>query len=307
MPTQAEWDAQEWYKYGFVALTAAGEVQQLEKSNYETIQNLLKESSISAAGGAGISMGSFSLSSLMTSALLTEFEKELQSKSGFIDCDPGFWMPMTLNSKVYCAAMQKMGVARPEDHYARMQKFKERFLSAHPENPFFQATDVGKNCFWWDYGSIKAYYDRLSTLVGEGPESIAMRKFFHLDQRQVEHLEGLQVDAHSLLIDCKIKRGIIRNSVLVGVRAESINVEGAVVIDSALSQFEGNQCLLYKVNENQPLALDPGSVRVDLQFTEKAQHLKLYTDLDRDGKKDWNITLNGNELSWAELEALVRA
>ena len=43
-------------------------------------------------------------------ALMDEFTPELEKKSGKLDTDPHFWMPLTLSEKSYVEVMKQKGV-----------------------------------------------------------------------------------------------------------------------------------------------------------------------------------------------------
>lgn len=298
MPTEAEWKAKGLDKYGLVAINAKGDAQQIDKADYITIQDLIQKNKISTRGGVGMSLGSFSLSYEMTQALLDEFAPELQAKTAKMDVEPHIWMPTTLDAETYRDVMQKKKVQESESgpHHKRMQEFKERFLKKYPQERYFGAVDVGSDCYWWDYGTIGSYFNTNLLLVKEGKEPQAMREFFRVSSENFHN--------GSCLINCQIKTGTIKNSVLVDVEANELNVENTLILDSSLKNMSASDALIYNVKENMSLKLLPGTIRADLFL--KSDHIKVYTHQGRDGKEDWNKKLEGNKHSYAELHELCK-
>jgi len=295
MPSAEEWKEKGLDKYGLVAIDPKGNAQQIDKAAYSTIKNLIVQGKVSTQGGVGMSLGSFSLSYEMTNALLEEFGTELREKKAKMDVEPHVWMPTTLDEETYLNVMKKKGVHQSDSkpHHERMQKFKQKFLKQFPGHGYFGAVDVGSNCYWWDYGTIGSYYQTNLLLIKEGEEAEAMRAFF-----RVKAVGG------SCLINCKINKGKIINSVLVDVEANELNVENALMLDSKISNLSATDTLMYNVEEKSSLKLLPGTIRADLFLNNT--HVKVYTHQGRDGKEDWNKKLEGNTYSYAELHEMCK-
>lgn len=298
MSDEKEWKEKGLDKYGLVALDTKQDAQQIDKADYGTIQKLVANKKIATDGGVGISLGSFSLSTEMTVALLEEFKTELLAKTGKMDVEPHIWMATTLDAETYQATMLKKGVALEESqmHQERMLKFKKSFIKKHPDSRFFGAVDVGHDCYWWDYGTIDSYIATNMRMIVKGNEADAMRTFYQIGK---EHLkEG------SCLVNCSIESGIIKNSVLVDVTADKLNVEGCLIIDSELSELVAKNCMLYSVIEKEKLDIKPHTIRADVNL--KDEHLKVYTHMGRDGKEDWKKRLEGNKYSYEELHEMCK-
>lgn len=295
MPSAEEWKERGLDKYGLVAIDAKGDAQQIDKADYATISDLLNRGKISTQGGVGMSLGSFSLSYEMTHALLEEFQDELHDKNAKMDVEPHVWMPTTLDEETYLSVMEKKGInpSESKQHYERMQRFKREFLKQFPGTHYFGAVDVGSDCYWWDYGTIGSYYQTNLMLIKEGNEADAMRQFFRV-----------KAENGSCLINCKINKGKIINSVLVDVEANELNVENALMIDSKISNLSAADTLMYNVEEKSSLRLLPGTIRADL-FLNNTQ-IKVYTQQGRDGKEDWKKKLEGNAYSYAELHEMCK-
>ena len=112
-PSEQEWQTRGLQNYGLIAVDAAGNARQAEKISYGQAKKLLVDGVINADGGIGPSIGSFTMSALMTEALLAEFATELAQKQGKMDTDPHFWMPMALPLATYAEVMQAKGAKEP--------------------------------------------------------------------------------------------------------------------------------------------------------------------------------------------------
>ena len=124
--TSDEWEARGLHKYGLIAVNEAGEAAQVEKVTYDVAMALL--ASLGGVKAAGPSLGSFSVSSAMLTALCAEFAPELAAKSGSLDTDPHFWMPLTLAEAAYVEIMAKkdMATADATAHHARINALGAR-------------------------------------------------------------------------------------------------------------------------------------------------------------------------------------
>lgn len=109
----------------------------------------------------GTSLGSFSVSYLLLSALLSEFSEELSTKKGKLDSDPHLWMPMTLQKESYIQFMGQKGVSVDEAtaHFNRIGAMMAKFLEDESTKSLgvFGPVDVGQGVYWWDYGQLKLY------------------------------------------------------------------------------------------------------------------------------------------------------
>ena len=91
-PTPEEWTERGLEKYGVIAVMPSGGAAQVEKVDHATAVSML--ASLGEIKRVGPSLGSFSVSSSILSALCDEYSSELQAKVGKFDTDPHFWMPM---------------------------------------------------------------------------------------------------------------------------------------------------------------------------------------------------------------------
>ena len=300
MPSKQEWEQRRLESYGVLALEKSGDAKLLEKSDFGTIKSLISSKKISVEGGVGISMGSFSLSLPILKALLEEFSAELDAKQGKLDTDPAFWMPTTLDFETYLSIMNKKNQPQEQTKkiYARMKRFKEEFCAGHPELAYFGVVDIGNRCYWWDYGTVDNFFQNNLKLISLGSEGEVMRKFFKISPP--ENLpEDLVCDQSSCLVDCNIKSGKIKNSVLIGVTADYLEVENSVIVNGVFKEIEAKDSLLYNVIEEQKKCCESRVIRADIILDNK--HLKLYSQFGHDGKAEWKIRLPGNSYSWEEM------
>ena len=84
-PTEEVWRERGLEKYGVIAVSsgAKGDAAQVEKVDHPTAVRMLKN--LGDIGQVGPSLGSFSVSAKMLSALCTEFREELMAKNGKLD------------------------------------------------------------------------------------------------------------------------------------------------------------------------------------------------------------------------------
>eukprot|EP00596_Hydrurales_sp_CCMP1899_P008928 CAMPEP_0119053950 /NCGR_PEP_ID=MMETSP1177-20130426/74749_1 /TAXON_ID=2985 /ORGANISM="Ochromonas sp, Strain CCMP1899" /LENGTH=343 /DNA_ID=CAMNT_0007034035 /DNA_START=108 /DNA_END=1136 /DNA_ORIENTATION=- len=150
MLNEDEWNEKGMDKYGLIA-QATGGTAQVEKVSHSTAVKLL--ASLGEIESVGASLGSFSISSLLLTALLTEFAKELESKKGKLDSDPHLWMPMTLEKDSYLHLMNQKGVTAETAgaHFDRISVMMKRFHEDDDTKSLkiFGAVDVGQGVYWW--------------------------------------------------------------------------------------------------------------------------------------------------------------
>lgn len=293
LPTREEWQRKQLSQYGLICVSEQKSAKLLEKVDYDTVVRLCESGQAEPKGLFGTSLGSFSVSYDLLCALLDEFAFELRNKRGKLDSDPHFWMPLSLDEATYARLMMNKGVAEFDARqlHKRLQKLKHRLQWAYDE-PFFGVVDVGNDTYWWDFGSVKSYYQNCLKLIEDSAEGEAIRTFFGSS-------ELLPNGVYQQ--NCDIQTGDIRNSVLVGVKAKSLTIENCVIVNSAFQELSGDGSLFYSARDSKPIHLPKNSVRSDVFLYYPLGHIKMHSNLSRDGNKDWNICLNGNPLSYAEL------
>lgn len=297
-PSKEEWRRMHLEKYGIIFISEDESARQVEKINYETFLSLKQEEEVAA------SLGSFSLSFSILEAFLQEFSEELELKKGFLNSDQDFWMPLTLDFRVFSKILESRNVdsRELERRYKRMGSFKERFIEKNPKCDLFGVVDVGRESYWWDYGQIHHYFNNVMKLTKSTHEADAMKVFYNIDN----HLDDnrfleVNCDDSSIIFNSSIKRGRVRNSVLIGVTAEDIDVSNVFVMNTSAKRIKGKRSLFYNVVEEGEVFLSDGSVRADAFVSGKEKHLKFLTKLERNGSEDWKVRLASNPISYEEL------
>ncbi|TNE90061.1 MAG: hypothetical protein EP330_09540 [Deltaproteobacteria bacterium] len=272
-PDAETWEREGLERYGLIAVSASGDAAQVEKIDHATAALLSQRGAI-PTDRIGTSLGSFSMSAALTEALLAEFAQELDAREGKLDTDPHFWMPLTLDLDTYREQRQRKGVsaAEADAHHARM-----RGLATRLEGPLFGAIDVGTDAWWWDYGTLQAWWTNVRRLLDDGGEAEGMRAFF-----------GVQREDGSVVVGGS-PRGAWTQSVLVDVDGD-VEASGAVIV-SCSGRCVVHDGLLYGVHGDSELR--------DAVLAEGAGP-PMRTRLDRDGGADWEVRLPGNSLSYAE-------
>ncbi len=307
MPSESEWSANAYDTYGLVAVDGGGHAVQVEKISYDTAARLIAKGVLSADGGIGVSLGSFSMSVVMMEALLDEFWNELNARTGKLDSDPHFWMPMTLDAETYRDIMATKGTDQEsaDRHFRRMTAFTEKLTAAHPEVGLFGAVNVGVESCWWDYGQVPFYMNNNLMMTAEGIEADAVRHFFQCDERRgaCELGAELDVDSASCILGSTLGVGRIRRSLVLGTFLGQVDIEDSVLINVTAPAVTARSCLLYNLAESQELRIVEGTVRADAFIPGSGRHT-MQTQLRSDGGKDWFTALPGNDLSYADLHRL---
>jgi len=302
-PTAEEWSAQGLEKYGVIAVMDDGNAAQVEKVDHATAVKMLE--SLGNIGRVGPSLGSFSVSAAILQALCEEYSKELTSKAGKLDTDPHFWMPLTLPEAEYCGLMAQKGIdeAESKKHHQRMAAFKSKLdLSSMG---LFGAVDVGANACWWDYGQLRLYSQNNLKLLDTDQDSILLRKFFGIvDKKAGSTLtEGTQVDDTSCVFGCTIKESgsSIVQSVLAGVTAKTVEVDGAIVVNCVAPKITAKKgAILYNLISTTEITAQEGDVMVEVT-AQDADPMLLKSHMTVDGGKKWKVKLEYNELTFEEV------
>jgi hypothetical protein len=300
MPSASEWKQKGLDKYGLVCVTKSGAACQIEKVDHATAKSMTR--SLGSIAQVGTSLGSFSLTASLLSALLTEFGPELKRKKGCLDSDPHWWMPMTLPLDAYVTMMGQKGTSSKDAtaHFNRIEKLLAGFDlgGAHLLGP----VDVGGDAYWWDYGQLKLYLRNAVRLVEDGKEADAMREFLSV-KRGDKGLcgEAFGIDAYSTASSCRIAEGAAKRSVLASVDAIRVEAEGAVLVNVTASSIRaGEGAIAYNVVEAGELVLKPGEVCSDV-FAEDGSKLRQRSTLETDGGTKWKVRQSGNTKTFEEV------
>lgn len=286
MMGEAEWKEKGMDKYGLIAQAKLGGAAQVEKVDHSTAVQLL--SSLGDIESVGASLGSFSVSFAMLSALLSEFAPELSARKGKLDSDPHLWMPMTLVEDSYLHLMQQKGVAKDvaaAQHHriaAMVQSFKNDPSTSALQ--LFGPVDVGQDVLWWDYGQLLLYQRNTLRLTDDSAETRLMKLFFGI--RDEERIAG--VDAHSAVSSSTLHTASVHRSVIVNTRCQHVEVEDAIVVNvTARRIVAGRGSILYNLvdSSEEGIRLEEGEVRVGV-FSADASQTVISSSTHIDGGTD---------------------
>lgn len=303
IPSDEETWKHDWQSYGLIIPADGGDVLQREKQNWEEVQAIIQQegANVDPFGNIvlGKSLGCFTLSTELLSALLDEFENELSTRQGKLDTDPHLWMPLTSEADEF--------VFRGGDpiYWDRINHLKERFLTHQGHSMrLFGDTDIGSETLWWDYGQVRLYHHNFLKALDDSFEGQCLRKFFDLESHWIR--EQTTDDCHvenSIMIDSR-SSGTIRDCLFVNSRADNIDVSSCVLINSILSEVKAKESLIYNCTHLIDTDLGIGAIVSDM-FTPPHGRIRMKTEMERDGKEDWEICLPGNPYSYADLARLV--
>lgn len=303
-PTAEEWSAQGLEKYGVIAVLkgeegTVSEAAQVEKVDHATATKMLGQ--LGTIGQVGPSLGSFSVSAAMLSALVGEYSSELAEKTAKFDTDPHFWMPLTLSQDDYVFLMSQKGIEESESlsHYDRMKNFNEKFDRA--DMGLFGAVDVGKDACWWDYGQLKLYSkNSLLLLEDSNPESTLLRKFLSIEHGPVT-VDGDLAMTHSYAFASKLEKGSLKDSLVCQVTTKEISADGAIIVNCVAPKITaGKGCILYNLMSEQEITAEDGQVMVAVT-NESGDSFVLKSRMDIDGGQAWKEIVEGNELSFEQV------
>ncbi|PIU57740.1 MAG: hypothetical protein COS88_00250, partial [Chloroflexi bacterium CG07_land_8_20_14_0_80_51_10] len=300
IPSDEETWAMDWQSYGLIIPTASGEALQREKQNWCELKRLIDQGIVKPDESGriilGKSLGCFSVSQTLLSALLEEFAPELAEKQSKMDTDPHLWMPLTSTRNEFVSN------GGDEARWERINEFKQRFSAQGLK--LFGDKDLGSETLWWDYGQVQLYHQNFLKSLEESFEGECLRQFYDLERYWIKSsdLDGLLVE-NSILVNTQAK-GTVRDSVLMGISADDLDVSGCAMVNSSLSRVKAEKSLLYNCIDLTDLELSTGEVAVDV-FLPSQGRVRMRTELSRDGKEDWAKTVNGNPHSFAALNKIV--
>lgn len=327
-PTEQEWNDQGLDKYGVIAVmnndagddSKPSEAAQVEKVSHKTATEMLGKLG-GSIGGVGPSLGSFSVGGTFLQILCTEFRAELEAKTGKLDTDPHFWMPLTLSKDDYVTLMKQKSVEEDIStvHYDRIAKMKESNAAIISENNMglFGAVNVGKEAAWWDYGQLKLYSKNTAgVLLQDNAESELLKTFLGISGTGTKVIdskvsEAVTVDDTSYVFSSAIKSsGTISKSLISSCCANEMEIgEGSIVVNCSTTKKikTGKNCILYNItSENEDIiATEDGTVVVNVtsagDATTDNESVLLKSNIDICGGKSWKRKLDCNSMSFEEV------
>lgn len=304
-PTAEEWEKEGLEKYGVIAVSKGEDrnAAQVEKVDHATATKML--ASLGDIGQVGPSLGSFSVSASILTALCDEFRVELESKSGKLDTDPHFWMPFTLPVEDYVSLMSQKGVEEAESraHHERMAKMKAGFDLGGLG--LFGAVDVGSQAAWWDYGQLKKYAEFNLKALDTDENATLLKRFHGVTSTTMNSTlgDGVTVDEESCVFGCSFKSGSITKSVLAAVDAVSVEAEGAIIINCTAKKIVAEKgAVLYNIvnDSDEGIVAKEGDVMVAV-LHEDGETTLLKSHITIDGGKAWKKKLDMNDMSFEDM------
>lgn len=281
-PSKVKWDKEVWGQYGIIG-EEKGRLRHLEKVDYTIAEKYSKD-------GIAISLGDFSLSNTFLESLSEEFAAELTQKNRQMDVEHYLLMPLTLSLEEYLPLRIQKGETTEaiEKHYNRMQKLREKV-----GNFSYALDDIGPQGRWWDFGTVDNYYHSLMSMCYEKE----LRDFLYTDLS--DDTSTVDVDKSSILVNCSIKKGKIRNSILYNVKADRVDFDQVLAIDVKAPVLKGEHALFYEVESVEPVSLERDELRADLTVDNKKA--VMCTHITRDPRLDWKHRIGNNTYCYQDL------
>jgi len=131
-------------------------------------------------------------------------------------------MPMTSSLEEFAGEADAVNEKKAAT-WQRAENFKQRFLQSDTSNlRLYGVSSFGTEAYSWDYGKISDYFINFTRLLDNDTESEAMRQFYR-SPKSADVSEGELIIENSILINCDITSGHIKNSILVDVKADHID------------------------------------------------------------------------------------
>ena len=283
-------DAEQWAdkgmdKYGLIALTESGKAAQVEKVTHAVALDLL--SHLDEIKSVGASLGSFSVSNSLLFCLINEFAAELESKTGKLDSDPHFWMPMTLARTSYIGIMQKKGFTEEEGaaHFDRIGAMMTTFMAVDANKGLgtFTPVDVGGGLTWWDYGLVKLYQKNALLINGPDFESKLMRSFFGISEgdntKYSEIGASATIDDRSNVTASVVNSGSVRGSVLTNVKCNSIDAENCILVNVTADKIVAKPgSIIYNVCSTGTVTAEADDIQAGVTSEDSSQFVMQVSD-----------------------------
>jgi len=214
-------------------------------------------------------------------------------------------MPLTLSEADYVTLMEQKGTDAgvSKAHHERMSKMKASFELG--DYGLFGAINVGKDACWWDYGQMKLYSQNSLLLLEDSPSAKLLRQFLGVDAHLTDcSLDGVTVDDTTYAFDSKAKTGCISKSVVAGLRATEVSLDGAIVVNCVAKKIvAGPGAILYGVVDasDEGIVAGDGDVMVSVS-DESGSSMVLKSRMDIDGGKAWKQVVEGlNTISFEDV------
>lgn len=229
---------------------------------------------------------------------------------GKLDADPHFWMPLTLERAPYVELMGQKRVARAdaEAHFDRVAGMVSSFVADAGEagaggRPLFGAVDVGRECYWWDYGQLHLYARNNLLATGTCAEAACLRLFLRVPEGEraagSELGAGVSLDARSCVLASRVLRGALEQSLVSCSWVGDAEVSQALMVNVTARRVRGKHFLLYNVvdDSEEGLQLEEGEVRADIHLPDGTK-LSMRSTVETHGGDAWEAIVCGNAQSF---------
>jgi hypothetical protein len=192
--------------------------------------------------------------------------------------------------------------------FERLVGVLERFEKKHGRRARFVAMDFGDQ-YWGDVGQHQQIYEFYMALTAHSAEGTIARALAGLPERRDKNgnilwgntqIGDVQV-TNSVLIDCELEKGEVKDSVLIGTRARKILADRAFDVESAVHALSlAPRSGSYKVVSAEPVVAKAGERLTTLFLPDRATALMRVneeTDL-RDQAATYDVPILGNALAF---------
>eukprot|EP01060_Flectonema_neradi_P003328 TRINITY_DN12139_c0_g2_i1.p1 TRINITY_DN12139_c0_g2~~TRINITY_DN12139_c0_g2_i1.p1 ORF type:complete len:553 (+),score=133.35 TRINITY_DN12139_c0_g2_i1:55-1659(+) len=310
MPTEEVWKEKGLASYGLAVQFESGSAAQIEKVDHPTAVRMLE--GLGKLESVGPSLGSFSVSSAMLSCLMSEFGPELEQRTGQLDTDPHFWMPLTLPKDAYNEIMSKKGTSLDvsSKQWDRMRKmlFKnEDILNLSKGKKLFGPVDCGEDAYWWDYGQLAFYNTNNMRLISDGVENDAYRTFFNVERGvPKDSTVTCKLDDQSTVASSTLKEGSVLKSALCNVTAGYIEASGCILVNVTAKKIIASPgTIAYNIvdDSDEGLILTEGKV-ITTVFSEDGSQTRMTANMKVTEKDAWTTVLDGNKFSYEQIHKM---
>ncbi len=300
--------------YGVLIPGEEGDCKQREKLALDDVKKVLP------AGSDEVykSIGSFTVSLGFLNALMSmkEHMEALKKAEGSLNTDPDWWQPLTSARNEYIEMQGKKGVdaKKAGAQWDRMNKFWEDFEGSgeylgEALDRKIGFNDVGPNSYWWDYGQNKFYLRNMQILTEDSMEGEAARNFFGVEEGKwvdASSDTGEAVIENSIVQNSAIKKGSLKNCVVIDCTLDEVYAENAVIIGSTILKLNADGALCYNVVDHD-VSLREGQLLANI-FHPELGRFAMRTDTTRDGQTDWNgkVYVYDNQYTYPQVSDLMK-
>lgn|GEM_PF-14299 len=281
----------------------------------------------------GVNLGSIAISAAFADVLLETFVDDIHDtaaqRSDRPDLDPQLFTALTIAALPASERAQAWRAAqasapsmaqlaeRMPDVLDRLVGALETFEQRHGRPVKLMAMDFGDQ-YWGDIGqhrSMAAFYGALRQDTAGGTIARALAEVPELPDTQGNRIVGqtsLGADVtvrDSVLIDARLDRGQVTDSVLLGTHATDITAHAAFDVGSVVPSLRlGTDAGGYKIVSTTAVEVPDGERCTSVFLPEGAVVLRVHQDTDlRDKARTYDVAIGENALSFKDAHAKAMA